>query len=237
MSAGFRPATAGKVPGSGVLVRGHAQGDLWIAAGVALAVHALLFVALPVAMALTPAQAGQKPGVTSLEIALSAPPAAPARNSAPEPEPTKPAVEPEPEPEPEPLPVAPPESASPLSNPESRTRNQELGTRNQEPSAPSTGSSGAESAAWSHHNIRYPEKALEEGRTGAPVVRVEVLASGRAGRVELVESSGHPDLDEAAVNGLRTAWYRPATDGRRAVASVKLFQPRFVIENGRPKVR
>jgi len=222
---------------------GQGRKDLFLAAGVALGLHVLLFVTIPVALILAPAQAGQSPGVTSLEIALSAPaPAAapqpvpvadpaPVPAPAPAPVPEEPAVEPavEPEPElaPEPLPLALPVPPSPRPDPEP-------GTRNQEPSIPDA---GARAAAWSRHNIRYPESALREGRTGGVTVRVEVLASGRAGRVELAESSGHADLDEAAVNGLRTAWYLPATDGRKAVTATQLFRARFEIVNGRATVR
>ena len=220
------------------------HGDLLVAAGLAAAAHALLFVALPVALVVAPAQAGQNPGVTSLEIALAGPsaPSAPTRPASraelprdEEPAPLPEMLGPEPaeairEPEPvtvrpEPLPeVTAPETVRPASASPS-------------PQAPSAGSSGAKAAMVGRHNIRYPERARAAGRTGAPVVRVEVLASGRAGAVELVESSGHADLDEAAVNGLKTTWYQPATDGRRPVASTKLFQPRFVIEDGRAKVR
>jgi hypothetical protein len=39
------------------------------------------------------------------------------------------------------------------------------------------------------------------------------------------------------VSGLKTAWYQPALDGRRPVTSTRLFQPRFVIEDGRARVR
>ena len=220
------------------------RGDLFIAAGVATAAHALLFVALPAALIVAPAQAGQNPGVASLEIALAEPaaPSAPTRpvSRAELPQDEEPAPLPEvlgPEPaeairEPEPV-TARPEPLAEVTAPETVRP----ASVRPSPQAPSAGSSGARAAMVGRHNIRYPEKALAEGRTGAPVVRVEVLVTGRAGKVELVESSGQADLDEAAVSGLKTAWYRPATDGRRPVASTKLFRPRFVIENGRPKVQ
>ena len=261
MSAEFR------VPSSGFRVDGAKRRDLLVAAGVALGLHALLFMALPVALFLSPAHAGQSPGVTSLEIALSSP--APKRPRpapvAPDPEPEpaleepvllpKPELEPEsvsepepaltakreapaaiPEPAPVSLPAPPPPAPrlpAPPPDPEPGTRNF---TRRGGPE-PSISSSGARAATWSHHNIRYPETALREGRTGRVGVRVEVLASGRAGEVELVESSGHADLDRAAVNGLKTAWYDPATDGKRVVTAVQLFHANFEIENGRAKVR
>jgi protein TonB len=223
------------------------HGDLLVAAGLAAAVHALLFVALPVALVSAPAQAGQSPGVTSLEIALAGPsaPSAPPRRGSP----TSPTELPK-EPEPWPLPeVSQAEPAEAIHEPEPALVRPEQVPEVTQPEAlrpgppgpgsqpPSGSSSGAKAAMVGHHNIRYPERALAEGRTGAPVVRVEVLASGRAGAVELVEGSGHADLDEAAVNGLKTAWYRPANDGRRPVGSTKLFQPRFVIEDGRAKVQ
>ncbi len=247
MSAEFR------VPSSGFQVDGAKRGDLLVAAGIALGLHALLFMALPAALFLSPAHAGQSPGVTSLEIALSSPapkpprPAPVAPDAEPEPaleEPVllpKPELEPESVSEPEPALTAQPEAPAAIPEPAPVSLPAPpLPAPSPSPSesgALSVSSSGARAATWSHHNIRYPEMALREGRTGRVGVRVEVLASGRAGEVELVESSGHADLDRAAVNGLKTAWYDPATDGKRAVTAVQLFHANFEIENGRAKVR
>lgn len=217
---------------------GTGRRDLWLAAGLAAALHALLFVGLPAALVFAPARAGQNPGVTSLEIALTGP-AAP---SASVPElPKEPEIAPLPEVsqadpeairEPEPA-LARPEQVPEITQPEAGRPEPPKAN----PAAPSAGSSGAKAAMVSRHNIVYPPEAMNEGREGAPVVRVEVLATGRAGKVEMVEGSGHADLDAAALSGLKTAWYQPATDGRRPVASTRLFQPRFVMENGRPRVR
>ena len=69
-------------------------------------------------------------------------------------------------------------------------------------------------------------------------LRVEVTGSGRATRVEVAESSGHADLDAAAVEGLKRARYLPASDGRRPVASAHLVKVRFELTaDGRARVK
>ncbi len=63
---------------------------------------------------------------------------------------------------------------------------------------------------------RYPERALEAGWDGTSEVRVAVAAGGKAQTPELVRSSGHAVLDEAAIEMLRQAAARtPVPDALR----------------------
>jgi protein TonB len=48
---------------------------------------------------------------------------------------------------------------------------------------------------------------------------VEVLASGRVGKVEIETSSGYDILDEAAVKAVRRWRFTPAKKGRRPVSA------------------
>jgi protein TonB len=59
----------------------------------------------------------------------------------------------------------------------------------------------------------YPSLALRRGWEGTLVLRIKVLANGRAGSVEVSKSSGKPQLDEAAVEAVRNWKFIPAKRG------------------------
>lgn len=59
----------------------------------------------------------------------------------------------------------------------------------------------------------YPARALREEREGTVGVRVTVTAQGRATNCQVTASSGSPDLDQAACQGMeRYAQFNPALD-------------------------
>ena len=59
----------------------------------------------------------------------------------------------------------------------------------------------------------YPARALREEREGTVGVRVTVTAQGRAANCQVTASSGSPDLDTAACQGMeRYAQFNPALD-------------------------
>jgi len=57
---------------------------------------------------------------------------------------------------------------------------------------------------------RYPAQARQNGWEGTTILRVEVLADGVTGRIEVVQSSGYRILDEAAIAAVREARFQPA---------------------------
>jgi len=59
----------------------------------------------------------------------------------------------------------------------------------------------------------YPSLALRRNWEGTVVLRIQVLANGRAGTVEVTRSSGKPQLDEAAVAAVRNWKFIPAKRG------------------------
>ncbi len=59
----------------------------------------------------------------------------------------------------------------------------------------------------------YPSLALRRNWEGTVVLRIQVLANGRAGTVEVTRSSGKPQLDEAAVAAVRNWKFIPARRG------------------------
>jgi len=57
----------------------------------------------------------------------------------------------------------------------------------------------------------YPTRAAREGREGRVGVRVTINAEGRVSSCSVTSSSGSPDLDEAACEGMeRYARFDPA---------------------------
>jgi TonB family protein len=76
----------------------------------------------------------------------------------------------------------------------------------------------------------YPARALRDGRTGTVRLLLRLDEAGRVRGVTLLEGSGHPDLDAAAV-GAAWAWrFVPATVGGTPSAAEVVQAVRFVIE-------
>lgn len=65
----------------------------------------------------------------------------------------------------------------------------------------------------------YPRGARLRGECGDVTLEIEVAASGRAGDVKVVSSSGYAELDEAAVKAAKAARFTPARRGGRPVSS------------------
>ncbi len=64
----------------------------------------------------------------------------------------------------------------------------------------------------------YPKEALRHGQGGAVLVVIHVSASGAAAGADILESSGYPLLDRAALDAVQTWRFRPAMAGGRTVA-------------------
>ena len=64
----------------------------------------------------------------------------------------------------------------------------------------------------------YPSSARRLGVQGTTMLRVHVLADGRIGDVDIEESAGHRDLDQAAADAVRRWRFEPARRGDEAVA-------------------
>ncbi|WP_323151937.1 energy transducer TonB, partial [Pseudomonas glycinae] len=59
----------------------------------------------------------------------------------------------------------------------------------------------------------YPSLALRRNWEGSVVLRIQVLANGRAGSVTVTKSSGKPQLDDAAVAAVKAWKFIPAKRG------------------------
>jgi periplasmic protein TonB len=71
----------------------------------------------------------------------------------------------------------------------------------------------------------YPPIAIRLNQEGTTEVTVHVGPSGEVQGVDLSNSSGHDDLDQAAIRCITNAWhFKPATENGAAVASTKQYK-------------
>lgn len=105
------------------------------------------------------------------------------------------------------------------------------------PRSPSTASSSEAAGAKVDVDARplpdnpppvYPATAVLQGRQGRVMLRVVVDSSGVAVEVTLLRTSGHADLDHAAVEAVRRWRFVPAQQGGRAVTQTIAVPIRFL---------
>jgi protein TonB len=73
-------------------------------------------------------------------------------------------------------------------------------------------------AAYLHNPApAYPAVALQRGWQGTVLLKVHVLANGRADHVALVSTSGHTSLDDAATEAVADWCFVPARRGTQAI--------------------
>ncbi len=75
----------------------------------------------------------------------------------------------------------------------------------------------------------YPHGLAAQGIMGHVLLRVEVLETGRAGKVEVI-TPVHPELDRAALAAVKRFRWRPARSGGEKAASTMLIEVRFRID-------
>jgi len=63
----------------------------------------------------------------------------------------------------------------------------------------------------------YPQEARRRGYEGEVLLRVEVLANGRVGRLEVKKSSGYEILDRSALSAVKQWKFIPANEGNGAI--------------------
>jgi protein TonB len=73
----------------------------------------------------------------------------------------------------------------------------------------------------------YPRTAREAGWEGTVLLRVEILADGKAGIVSVDQTSGHAILDHAALSTVQQWRFSPAMDGNFPIKSVVHLPVRF----------
>ncbi|WP_372806839.1 energy transducer TonB [Pontiella sp.] len=200
--------------------------DLPLVAGVLLSVsvHGLALYAKGL---YTPPQPQLETGRTVVHLTLApsmakpAPPPEPAprppREAAPVETVAEPEPVPEPTPQPKPEPVVEPHP-DPVAEPAQQESAEQIATLQED--------KGVITDARPMSGIRatYPRTSQRRGEEGTVILAIEVLAGGQAGSVEVLESSGHKRLDDAAVKAAKKATYTPAKQFGRNIDS-RLIQP------------
>lgn len=77
---------------------------------------------------------------------------------------------------------------------------------------------------------RYPEAARRAGSQGTTLLKFHVLANGRVSDITIEQSSGHRDLDNAAVDAVRKWLFEPARMGTEPVASEVILPVIFQLQ-------
>lgn len=121
-------------------------------------------------------------------------------------EPTKPSVVAEPKPVSAPTPQAHGDNSSPEPGLDATTQKAQVGVK-------------AEPNYRVNPEPPYPLAARRRHEQGLVLLTVKVTAQGRAAAVTLRQSSGHPLLDEAALQAVREWEFDPARVGSLAVES------------------
>lgn len=79
---------------------------------------------------------------------------------------------------------------------------------------------------------RYPDSARRQGIEGETLLRFQVLTSGRVASVSVARSAGHPDLDRAAMDAVKSWLFEPARRGKDAVNVWVMLPIRFQLHSG-----
>jgi protein TonB len=76
---------------------------------------------------------------------------------------------------------------------------------------------------------RYPDSARRRGIEGTVIVKAYVTEQGRVKEVQVEQSTGHADLDQAAVEAVGRWRFDPARRGRQPVALWVSIPVKFVL--------
>jgi periplasmic protein TonB len=78
---------------------------------------------------------------------------------------------------------------------------------------------------------RYPPESRRSREEGLVVLRVLIDESGHAREINVIRSSGHPRLDEAARNAVERALFKPYMDGGTARAATVMVPVEFSLHH------
>jgi periplasmic protein TonB len=77
---------------------------------------------------------------------------------------------------------------------------------------------------------RYPVSARRAGAQGITLLKLRVLENGKVGEVQIEQSAGHADLDNAAVDAVKRWLFEPARMGKIPVAVWVLLPVKFELQ-------
>lgn len=76
----------------------------------------------------------------------------------------------------------------------------------------------------------YPNSLLSQGKGGRVLVSCTIDAAGKVVGTSIKSSSGHPDLDKAAINAVNRWKFKPGTKGGKPVKSVAVVPFNFEVK-------
>jgi periplasmic protein TonB len=76
---------------------------------------------------------------------------------------------------------------------------------------------------------RYPDSARRRGVEGTVIIKAYVTEQGRVDQVQVEQSAGHTDLDDAAVEAVGRWRFEPARRGRQPIAMWVSIPVRFML--------
>jgi protein TonB len=150
-----------------------------------------------------------------------------------EPPPTPPIpVEPLPTPAPVPEPAAAPQKEAPVSPPQEPVKQTipepapqissetaAVDAIEQDATLQSDKGVIADAQSTSSISPAYPRISRRRGEEGIVTLSIQVLASGKAGSIKVIGSSGYERLDQAARKAVKNASFKPATQLGRSIDS------------------
>lgn len=77
----------------------------------------------------------------------------------------------------------------------------------------------------------YPPLAKARRWEGVALLRVEVMPDGHVGRIELIASSGHAELDKSAIQAVQGWQFEPAKRGDTTIACFIQVPIRFKLKD------
>ena len=77
------------------------------------------------------------------------------------------------------------------------------------------------------HLVDYPRESLQAGQEETVLLRVQILANGRVGKLQVVHSSGFWRLDEAALRDVKDWLFIPPRVKGQSVATTVLVPVAF----------
>jgi len=103
-----------------------------------------------------------------------------------------------------------------------------------QPSSTVTPDAGATGLAYTHTTPPYPELARKLTEQGTVTLQMTISAQGDVTSATVLQSSGFPDLDQAAVSWVQQHWrYKPAMQNGQAVPSQAKAAVKFDLKNAR----
>jgi protein TonB len=81
----------------------------------------------------------------------------------------------------------------------------------------------------------YPLAARQQGWEGTVTLRLEMVADGTVGAVQILKSSGHPLLDSAAQEAAKAWTHVPATQDGGAMSGWVDIDLTFALDRGETK--